>query len=79
MEKRVTVDDVGEMADRFMINLYKKRIRETKLDPRQLRGTWSEASDLLKSHFGRLTRVMDNNQGKLLNLYRTAVRELRQG
>ncbi len=77
MENESTFRDVEALTKRFMINLYKKRIRETNLDPRRLEGTWAEASRILKEHFGRLSRVMDQNTHKLLSLYRIALEEVR--
>lgn len=68
--------DIGEMTDRLMIDLYKKKIKETKADPNQLQGTWAEASDILKAHFGRITRIMESNKGRLRALFQTAIEEL---
>ncbi len=77
MENATTFRDVEALTNRFMINLYKRRIRETNLDPGRLEGTWAEASRILKEHFGRLSRVMDQNTDKLLSLYRIALEEVR--
>ena len=70
--------DVGEMTNRLLIDLFKKRIHETKLDPEQLRGSWAEACYILRNHFCKLSRIMIQNEYELHNLYRTAVEELRQ-
>ena len=47
MEKMDGVTDVGEMKDRMMIDLFKKKIQEAKADLSQLRGNWTEASEIL--------------------------------
>ena len=78
MEKDDRITDVGEMKDRVMIDLFKKKISEAKADLSQLRGSWSEASDILKAHFGKITRTMVSNENKLRNLYQTAIDELRK-
>ena len=70
--------DVGEMTDRLTIDLFKRKIHETKLDPEQLRGSWAEACSILRSHFGKLSRIMIQNEYELHNLYRAAIKELRQ-
>ena len=78
MEKNDWITDVGEMKDRMMIDLFKKKLRETRTDLTQLSGTWDEASGILKDHFGKISRTMVSNENKLRNLYQTAVEELRQ-
>ncbi len=78
MDKTGTITDVGEMTDRLMIDLYKKKIQENHLDPNQLKGTWAKASDILKTHFGRISRIMDRNEDKLHALYMAAIRELNE-
>lgn len=78
MEKPYGTMDVGEMKDRVMIDLFKAKIKEANTDLEQLRGTWSEASDILKAHFGKITRTMVSNENKLRNLYQTAIQELKQ-
>ena len=78
MEKDDRITDVGEMKDRVMIDLFKKKITEAKPDLSQLRGSWSEASDILKAHFGKITRTMVSNENKLRNLYQAAIDELRK-
>ena len=77
MQKAALITDVQDMTDRFMIVLFKKKIREIKLDPKALKGTWSEASSFLEAHFGKISRIMDNNEFKLLSLYLKALKELR--
>jgi hypothetical protein len=44
MEKTDGITDVGEMKDRMMIDLFKKKLQEAKTDLAPLRGTWNEAS-----------------------------------
>ena len=70
--------DVQQMTDRVMIDLFKRKIKDMKRSPSNLRGTWSEAGDLLITHFGRISRVMDQNKKTLLRLYNTAIKELEQ-
>ena len=70
--------DVGEMKNRLTIDLFKRRIHETKMDPDQLRGSWAEACYILRTHFGKLSRIMIQNEYELHNLYRAAIKELRQ-
>jgi hydrogenase maturation factor len=43
-----------------------------------LKGTWSEAGDFLITHFGKISRIMDQNKKTLLKLYQTAIKELEQ-
>lgn len=78
MEKMDGVTDVGEMKDRMMIDLFKKKIQEAKADLSQLRGNWSETSEILKAHFGKITRTMVSNENKLRNLYQNAIDELKK-
>ena len=78
MEKMDGVTDVGEMKDRMMIDLFKKKIQEAKADLSQLRGNWTEASEILKAHFGKITRTMVSNENKLRNLYQNAIDELKK-
>jgi len=70
--------DVQQVADRVMIDLFKQKIGELNQAPSQLRGTWSEAGDLLTAHFGRISRIMEQNKLTLLKLYNTAIEELGQ-
>jgi len=67
---------VQEMTDRVMIDLFKKRIQEMDLYPEELKGTWSEASSILAKHFGRVSRIMRRNRGRLHDLYKAALKEL---
>jgi uncharacterized membrane-anchored protein YhcB (DUF1043 family) len=70
------VMDVGEITDRLMIDLFKQKIQERELDPEKLKGTWTEARDILRDHFGRISRVMTTNQDSLQTLYQIAIKEL---
>ena len=72
------VMDVGEITDRLMIDLFKQKIQETGADRERLKGTWAEARDILRDHFGKISRVMSNNQDSLQNLYQIAIKELEQ-
>jgi hypothetical protein len=77
MQTNDSVVDVYEMADRVMIDLFKKKIQETNLNAGQLKGSWAEAIDILRNHFGKISRIMDQNQYKLHNLYQIAIKELK--
>jgi hypothetical protein len=79
MENPGACTDVDRIMDRLMIDLYKGQIRKTKLDPRALTGSWDEACKILKVHLGRIDTVIQSNEGRLLSLYQTAIRELRKG
>ena len=79
MQNLGALADVDRIMDRLMIDLYKGQIRKTKLDPRTLTGSWDEACTILKVHFGRIDTVIQSNEGRLLSLYRVAIRELRTG
>jgi hypothetical protein len=68
--------DIREMVDRVMIDVFKKQIQETELDPKRLKGTRAEAREILQSHFGKVSRVMTLNEFKLQRLYKTAIKEL---
>jgi hypothetical protein len=68
--------DVREIADRVMIDIFKKKIREAETDPKRLQGTWVEAREILQNHFGKVSRIMTHNQYKLQGLYKTAIEEL---
>ena len=70
--------DVQQMTDRVMTELFKGKIKDMKLSPSHLRGTWSEAGELLTTHFGKISRIMDQNKKTLLKLYNTALKELEQ-
>ena len=59
-----------------MIDIYKKRILERKLDPNLLNGSWLEARDLLVVHFGKLSVIIEVNKYKLLTLYELSIMEL---
>jgi hypothetical protein len=70
--------DVNEMTESLMIDLFKRIIIEAKLDLQELRGTWEEASEILRVHFGKLSRVMVENRGNLHRLYQDSITELRK-
>lgn len=70
--------DVAEITDRLAIDLFKNKIQETQLDPNRLEGTWVEACSILRDHFGKLSRIMIQNEYKLHSLYRAAIKELKQ-
>lgn len=78
MEGSDRLVDVYEMKDRMMIDLFKTRVEQSHSDPTQLRGTWSEAKEILKAHFGKITRTMVSNENKLRSLYQAALRELKE-
>ena len=68
--------DVHKMADRVMIDLFKQKIQESNLNSGQVEGTWAEASDILRNHFGKISRIMIQNEYKLRSLYQMAIKEL---
>jgi hypothetical protein len=70
--------DVRQMSDRVMVDLFKQKISELNQAPRDLKGTWSEAGDFLITHFGKISRIMDQNKKTLLKHYQTAIKELEQ-
>ena len=70
--------DVRQMSDRVMIDLFKRKINDMNRSPGQLKGTWHEAGDLLITHFGKISRIMDQNKKNLLKLYQTAIKEMEQ-
>ena len=76
MKKNHAMYDVDEMKDKLMIDIFKKKIQEEKLDPNRLKGSWIEASRLLIAHFGKLSSIMEVNQYKLLALYQLSLMEL---
>ena len=76
MKSNGPIRDVDEMKDRLMIEVFRKRIQEEKLDPSLLKGSWTEARDLLIAHFGKLSGIMEANQYKLLALYQLSIMEL---
>lgn len=77
MEKAERFGEVESAIDRFMINLFKKRIREDRLDLTNLKGAWPEVRSILQAHFGKVTRVAEQNQHRLVTLYRIAVDEVK--
>ena len=78
MEKDDGITDVGEMKNRMMIDLFKKKLQEARTDLTQLHGSWGEASEILRDHFGKISRTMVSNENKLRNLYQTAIEELKK-
>ena len=70
--------DVNQMTESLMIDLFKRIIIEAKIDLQELRGTWEEASEILRVHFGKLSRVMVENRGNLHRLYQDSITELRR-
>ena len=70
--------DVRQMSDRVMIDLFKRKINDMNRSPRHLQGTWHEAGDLLTTHFGKISRIMDQNKKTLLKLYQAAIKEVEQ-
>jgi len=76
--KNRNLRDMEEMTSRLTIDLFKRKINEIDLDPKELRGSWGEACCILRGHFGKISRIMVQNEHKLHSLYRTAVKELQQ-
>ena len=79
MQQENPIRDVDEMKDRLLIDVFKKKIRERKANPVLLKGSWTEASDLLVAHFGKLSGIMEANRYKLLTLYQFSIMELQSG
>ena len=77
-EEKYHLRDVQQMTDRVMIDLFKQKINDMQRSPSHLKGTWSEVDDLLKTHFGKISRIMNQNRDTLLELYKTAIKELEQ-
>ena len=77
MKRAEPFRDVEREMERFMVNLYKRRIQKDGLDPKNLKGSWSEASAILEAHFGKVTRMADKNKDKLVYLFRAAVHEVK--
>ncbi|HYR01730.1 MAG TPA: hypothetical protein VES58_00185 [Syntrophobacteria bacterium] len=77
MERAEPFRDIEREMERFMVNLYKRTIRRGGLNPKYLKGDWAEARTLLKAHFGKVTRMADQNQHRLVTLYRIAVDEVK--
>ena len=77
-EEQYPLRDVQQMTDRGMIDLFKKQINDMKRSPNHLEGTWSEVDGLLQNHFGKISRIMNQNRNALLQLYKTAIKELEQ-
>ena len=75
-EEEYHLRDVQQMTDRVMIDLFKQKINDMRRSPGHLKGTWSEVDDLLKNHFGKISRIMNQNRQTLLELYKTALKEL---
>ncbi len=70
--------DVRQMSDRVMIDLFKRKRNDMNRSPGHLQGTWHEAGDFLITHFGKISRIMDQNKKTLLKLYKAAIKELEQ-
>jgi hypothetical protein len=77
MEKAAIFGSAEREMERFMIGLYRRSIRKDGLDPRNLKGNWSEAGAILQARFGKVTRTAAHNKRKLVTLYRAAVDELK--
>jgi hypothetical protein len=77
MKRAERLGDMETGMERFMINLFKKRLREDSLDLNNLEGTWSEVRAILEVHFGRVTRAAAQNEFKLVNLFRIAIDEMK--
>ena len=77
-EEQYPLRDVQQMTDRVMIDLFKKQINDMKRSPSHLKGTWSEVDGFLQNHFGKISRIMNQNRNALLQLYKTAIKELEQ-
>jgi hypothetical protein len=70
--------DVQQITDRLMIDLFKQKRNDLNRSPSHLKGSWSEAGDLLITHFGNVSRIVNQNRSGLHDLYKAAVWELEQ-
>ena len=75
MKRAAPFADAEREMERFMVNLYKRSIRKDGLDPKHLKGNWSEAGAILQARFGKVTRTAEENKHRLVTLYRIAVDE----
>jgi hypothetical protein len=55
-----------------------KDVQEMNLYPEEFTGNWSEASNILAKHFGKVSRIMSRNRGRLHDLYKAALKELQE-
>ena len=78
MQKARLIGDVDEMTDSLMMDVFRRAILGGKVNLEALKGTWEEASYLLLLHFGKLSRVMVENQGTLHRLYLDCIVGLRE-
>jgi hypothetical protein len=63
--------------ERFMVNLYKRSLRKHGLDPKNLKGNWSEVGAIWQARLGKVSRTAEENKHSLVTLYRIAVDEVR--
>ena len=70
--------DADEIINSLIMDLFKKKILERKQDVQQLKGSWEEANEFLRTHFGKLSRIILNNQGKFHRLYQDSIAELKK-
>jgi len=79
MKQDGSISNDYEMKDRMMIEVFRNKIQEKRLDPNLLRGSWDEASELLVAHFGQLSSRMEINKYKPLALYQFSIMKLQVG
>jgi hypothetical protein len=65
-----------EMA-RFMVSLHKRSLRKDGVNPKNLKGNWSEAGAIVQAHFEKVSRTAEENKHRLVTLYRIAVDEVK--
>jgi len=76
MKRAQPFGKVEREMERFMVNIYKKSIQKGGLNPKNLRGSWSEAGAILQARFGKVTQTAEENKHRLVTLYRIAVDEV---
>ena len=77
MKRAEPFGNVEREMERFMVNLYKRSIRKDGLDPKNLKGNWSEASAILQARPGKVSRTAEENKHRLVTPYRIAVDEVK--
>jgi hypothetical protein len=77
MNRATTFTSAEAMMERFVINLFKRSIRGAGLNPKNLKGNWSEASVILEARLGKVTRIAEENKPRLVTLYSIAIDEVK--
>ncbi|HVO83732.1 MAG TPA: hypothetical protein VMU60_04830 [Syntrophobacteria bacterium] len=77
MKRTEPFGNMEREMERFMVNLYKRSLRKHGLDPKNLKGNWSEADAILEARLGKVSRTAKENKHRLVTLYRIAVDEVK--